>query len=272
MKEAYFEENGLYYKINTFEQNRPTLVFIHGLSGSSSAWLPYEKIFENKYNLLTFDIRGHGKSKKFPHYSDYEITYFAKDIDDLISYLNISKFILISHSFATLIAAEYIKLFRENVIANIFLSPTFNLEKGFMAKIMRPVLKLSKIFDLFPFNPKQGHHVDYTKFPNTTDWNIKRCYADVSNTTLRVYLYCLRQSLKLKQEYLLEKIKVPTLIIHGVKDTMAPVRNSIVLSKKINNSKLILLDNANHIIVLNNFQEVSQAIENFIEETKLGLK
>lgn len=272
MKEAYLKENGSYYKTNTFEQNRPTLVFIHGLSGSSSAWLPYEKIFKNKYNLLTFDIRGHGKSKKFPHYSDYEIKHFAKDIDDLVSYLNISKFVLISHSFATLIAAEYIKLFREKVLANIFLSPMFDLEACFMAKIVRLVLKLSKIFELFPFNPKPGHHVDYTKFPNTTDWNIKRCYADVSNTTLRVYSHCLRQSSKLEQEYLLEKIKVPTLIIHGVKDTMASVQNSIALSKKIKNSKLMLIPGTDHIVVLNNFSEVSQAIENFIGETKLGLK
>ncbi len=272
MKESYFSKNNIYYRMNEFQFGRPTLIFIHGLSGSSSAWMEYEKKFEKKYNLLFLDIRGHGKSKKFPHYSDYKIKHFAKDIDDLVSYLNISKFILISHSFATLIAAEYIKLFRENVLANIFLSPTFNLEACFMAKIVRPVIKLSKIFDLFPFNPKPGHHVDYTKFPNTTDWNIKRCYGDISNTTLRVYLHCLRQSLKLEQEYLLEKIKVPTLIIHGVKDTIAPVRNSIALSKKINHSKLILLDNANHIIVLNNFPEISQAIENFIEEAKLGLK
>ncbi len=264
MKELIFPKNNIYYRINEFQPGRPTLIFIHGLSGSSSAWLEYEKNFKNKYNLLTFDIRGHGKSKKFPYYSDYEVKHFAKDINDLVLYLNVSKFILISHSFATLIAAEYIKLFRENVIANIFLSPTFDLENGFMAKIARPVLKLSKFFDLFPFNPKPGHHVDYTKFPNTTDWNMKRCYADVSNTTLRVYLHCLRQSLKLEQKYFLEKIKVPTLIIHGVKDTMAPVRNSIALSKKINNSKLVLLGDANHIIVLNNFPEVSQAIENFI--------
>ena|SRR3989344_3383915 len=272
MKESYFSKNNIYYRINEFQSGQPALVFIHGLSGSSSAWLEYEKKFEKKYNILTFDIRGHGKSKKFPHYSDYEIKHFVKDIDDLVSYLNIPRFILISHSFGTLIAAEYIKLFRENVLANIFLSPTFNLEKGFMAKIVRPVLKLSKIFDLFPFNPKPGHRVDYTKFPNTTDWNIKRCYADVSNTTLRVYLHCLRQSLKLEQEFLFQKIKVPTLIIHGIKDTMASVRNSIALSKKIDHSKLILLDNADHIIVLNNFPEVSEAIENFIEETKLGLK
>jgi len=269
MKESYLEEKGIYYKTNTFESGRPVLVFIHGLSGSSSAWIPYERIFENKYNILTFDIRGHGKSKKFPNYTDYQIKHFARDIDDLVSYLKIQKFILVSHSFGTLIAAEYIKLHKEKVPANIFLSPIFGLEEDFIAKIIRPILKLSKVFDLLPFDPKPGKQIDYSKLPNTTDWSPKRCYADVSNTTLRVYLYCLRQSMLLEQEYFLGKIKIPTLIVHGVKDTMAPVKNSIALSKKIQNSELVLIPNTDHIVVLNNVKEISQIIESFIGKNVL---
>lgn len=265
MKEFYFK-NEIYYRTNEFKQDRPTLVFVHGLSGSSSAWLPYEKVFEDKYNILTFDIRGHGKSKKFPNYSDYEIKHFANDLHEIVSHLKIQNFILISHSFATLIALLYIKLFGENVLANVLLSPIVNLNKNFSAKIIRPILGSLKLFGLFPFNPGPGKHVDYLKHPNSTDWDINRCYADVSNTTLRVYLYCLKQSLLLEQEYFLEKIKIPTLIVYGVKDTMAPVKNSIALSKKIQNSQLVLIPNTDHIVVLNNVKEVSEAIENFVEK------
>ena len=72
MKEHFFEDR-IYYRTNEFKSDRLTLVFVHGVSGSSSAWLPYEKIFENKYNVLTYDIRGHGLSKKYPHYEfDHE--------------------------------------------------------------------------------------------------------------------------------------------------------------------------------------------------------
>lgn len=268
MKESYFEEK-IYYRKNDFQVGRPTLVFVHGLSGSSSAWLPYEKIFEDKYNLLSLDIRGHGKSKKFPNYSDYEIKNFAEDLRELTTHLNIAKFVLVSHSFASLIAAEYIKSYPENVSAVVFLSPIFDLEKTFLSKIGRFVLKLSKIFDWLPFFPKPGHHVDYAKFPNSTDWSLGRCYADVSNTTLRAYSFCLKHSLLPRQEYFLEKIKVPTLIVHGAKDTMSPVKNSIAISQKIKNSKLVLFDNADHIVVLNNIKEVSEVIESFIENKNL---
>jgi pimeloyl-ACP methyl ester carboxylesterase len=154
-------------------------------------------------------------------------------------------------------------------MANILLSPMADQEKGLMAKIVRPVLKLSEIFSLFPFNPKPGGHVDYSKHQNSTDWDIRRTLADMKNTTLRVHLYVLRQSLALQQEYFLEKIKVPTLIIHGAKDTMAPVKNAIALSKKIKNSELVLIPDTDHIIALNNVREISEAVEFFIEKNLL---
>src|ERR1035437_9988341 len=96
MQEHIFEDR-IYYRTNEFKTDRLTLVFAHGVSGSSSAWLPYEKIFENKYNILSYDIRGHGKSKKYPHYEDYEIKNFALDLHDLITHLKISKFIRLEH-------------------------------------------------------------------------------------------------------------------------------------------------------------------------------
>lgn len=33
----------IYYRCNKFTKTRKTLVLVHGLTGSSSAWIPYEK-------------------------------------------------------------------------------------------------------------------------------------------------------------------------------------------------------------------------------------
>ena len=214
MKEHYFEDR-IYYRTNEFKSDRLTLVFVHGVSGSSSAWLPYEKIFENKYNILTYDIRGHGMSKKYSHYEDYEIKNFVNDFHDLLTYLHISKFILISSSFATLIAREYLKLYRETVLALIFTSTEDYKEGALLLKIIRPVLKIAtSLLNFIPFNPKPRGHVDYSKIKNS-DWSIERNFADMRNTGLHAHLYTLRQSFLPGQEYSLEKINVPTLIIHG---------------------------------------------------------
>ncbi|MDD5721128.1 MAG: alpha/beta hydrolase [Candidatus Pacebacteria bacterium] len=268
MKESYLKEKGLYYRINTFEQNRPTLVFIHGLSGSSSVWIPYEKIFESKYNILTYDIRGHGKSKKYPSFSDYEIKRFAEDLHNLIMHLNISKLILVSHSFGTLIALEYTRLYGEKVLAGVLLSPIFNPNKKYAKKILRQFLKLTSILNLFPFNHRKGSHIDYTKHQNTTDWDIKRILADIPNTTLRVYLHCLKQCMLPKQEYALEQIKIPILFMHGKRDTLAVSDNSIILSRKIKDSEIILLPDTDHFFMIKDVKKTSETIESFIEKNK----
>jgi pimeloyl-ACP methyl ester carboxylesterase len=266
MQEHIFD-NRIYYRTNEFKPDQLTLVFAHGASGSSSAWIPYEKIFQNKYNILTYDIRGHGLSKKYPNYADYEIKNYAKDLHDLVTYLKIPKFILISNSFAGLVALQYLKMWRNTVIANVFTSPEVYMNEGALAKIASPILKIGEIF---PFHPKPRGHVDYKKHIGSTDWNIKRNLADLRNTTLRVHFHVLRQSFS-PLEYELEKINVPTLIIHGERDSMVPIKNAIKMHKEIKNSDFVSIKNVDHNTVHNGVKEMSTAIESFIEKNKKNL-
>lgn len=104
MIEHVCEARGMYYRTNTFSAGRPTVVLVHGVSGSSSAWKAYEARFESQYNLLTYDIRGHGKSKKYPRCRDYAIRHFVEDLHVLLEHLGVDTCILVSHSFSVLIA------------------------------------------------------------------------------------------------------------------------------------------------------------------------
>lgn len=264
MQEHIFDGR-IYYRVNDFQPGRLTLVFSHGVSGSSSAWIPYEKIFQDKYNLLFYDIRGHGKSKKYPNYSDYEIKNFAEDLHDLVTHLHIPKFVIVSNSFAALVVLEYLKHWRETVVANIFTSPAVYMHEGFLAKIGRTILKLATIF---PFHPKPRGHVDYRQHQNTGDWDIKRNLADMKNTTLRVHFNVLRRSFN-PLEYDLEKIKVPTLIIHGEQDSMVPLQNAKKMCGQIKNCEFVTVAKVNHNSVHNAVGPMSEAIEAFLEKNKL---
>jgi len=272
MQEYYFNKNEIYYRKNDFQSGKPTLVFVHGVSGSSSAWWPYEKIFEDKYNILTYDIRGHGMSKKYRNYEDYKIENFANDLHQLLSYLGISKFVLISNSFGSLVALEYIKLHRKTVPANILTSPEIYLVDNFSTKIFRPILMIiTFILKLFPFNSKPRGHVNYKKYIGSTDWSPGRNIADMKNTGLHAHFYTLRQSMKKNLDYALEKIDVPTLIIHGEKDSMVPFKNIVAVSKKINNSELVVLQNVDHNTVHNAVNKMSESINSFIEKNENNL-
>lgn len=266
MKEAFFTERGIYYRTNDFKQGRPTLVFIHGLSGSSSAWQKYEEKFSGKYNILSFDLRGHGKSNKPKSYASYEMKNFADDLDALLRYLDIKKCILVSHSFATLIVLDFLATEPKNVEAVVFLSPSYSVGKRLVARALKPLFQLSRLLGVLPFSEKAGGHIDYARYKNTGDWNVRRMIADVGNTTLRVYLYVTLQSYTVDREEFLSHIKIPVLLVHGKKDTIFPAENSVFMKEKIKDSELVLIDNTDHIVVLNNFDDVSKSIEQFIDK------
>jgi len=264
MKEWFFPDRGIYYRTNDFQSGRKTLVFIHGLTGSSSAWFEYEKRFQEDYNILTFDLRGHGKSIKPKRYQDYEMQEFVQDVNELVEHLHIERFTLIGHSFGTIIALEFLLQNQTKVESVIFLSPIFNIEKVGWVKIVRALFGWSAGFMRWiPFSTKIGKHIDYSKYRNTGDWNLRRISADVPNTSLHVYIYCTDYIYRFNSDDYLNKIYIPALVVHGKKDTFMPWENIVEEVKKIRKCELLLLDNANHIIVINNTQEVSQAIEDF---------
>lgn len=267
--EHFFLNNRLYYRKNNFEDNRPTLVFIHGLSGSSSAWTKYENKFEKQYNVLTFDLRGHGKSVKYPDFRNYEIAKFSEDLDSLIKELELKKYFLISHSFSTAITLDFLSKHQKDVEGVVFLSPVFLINKIFRSKLMLPLFWISRIFYFFSFSQRSGTHIDYAEYLGTGDWNFRRMYKDISNTTLRIMIYCLEHIYYFRGENLIQNITVPTLILHGANDSIFPCRRAAEIARTINKSKLIILPKADHIIVLNNFTEVSSAIENFVESCRI---
>jgi len=273
MKEYYFDNGRIYYRTNEFKPDRLTLVFVHGVSGSSSAWLNYEPIFENKYNILFYDIRGHGLSKKYPNYSDYEIENFVNDLEELLKYLRIKKFILITNSFGGIIGLKYIEEHQDNLLGNIMTSPEIFLNEEPTARIIRPILWLiTQIVSILPFNPKPRGHVDYSKYINVSEWDIGRNWADMHNTGLRAHIYTLRHSFKKEQEYNLQNIHIPTLIIHGEKDSMVPIKNVLRLKEKIPNAEMAIVPNGTPDSARNNVKEISEAIESFLGKNKESLR
>ncbi|MCX6754231.1 MAG: alpha/beta hydrolase [Candidatus Nomurabacteria bacterium] len=262
--EEYLYKERLYYKTNNIKKGRVTLVFIHGVSGSSSAWVHYENKFKDTYNIVSFDLRGHGKSTKPTKYESYKIELFADDLEELLKHLNIEKFILISHSFGSLIALAFLNKYQEMVSGAILLSPHYKIDTMLSARIMKPFIY--GIVSILP-TPKSktaGGHIDYSKYLNSGDWNIPRTYADVKNTSLTTYMYCSKQAYLFDGQKILEKIKIPTLIIHGENDSIFPVKYARELNESIKGSEIVVIKNTDHILVLNNFKEVSSAIENFV--------
>jgi|SRR3989344_6257514 len=269
MKESFFEERGIYYRTNIFHSDRPTLLFIHGLSDSSSVWAPYERAFEDSYNIVSMDLRGHGRSRKLFFYSAYSPLLIADDIVALLDRLAIQRCIVIGRSFGTLLALSAIRQSPEKFSAAVFLSPTYGASRAWWLPFARIFISVFGFLSLLlPFDPKPRDHVDYSKYAPTADWSLRRIIPDIRNTSLRVYLFCTQHIYKLDTNEWWQDIKIPVLIVHGVKDTVIPVASAEKLHTLLPHSKLILLPNANHFFPVNNISEVTRELEGFLVSLK----
>lgn len=269
MQEGFFKERGIYYRYSDFKPGRPTLFLVHGVSGSSSAWLPYEPEFESKYNVLSLDLRGHGKSVRLDSYKDYSIAGFSEDLYQLLLYCKVEKCILVSNSFGTIIALDFISKHQDMLNGLVFISPHFAIDKMRRARLIKPFLtSLVKLRPSFTPIKKTGIHIDYSKYVNTGDWNVRRTLADVGNTGPEAYLYAVTQTYDFNGEDILKEIRVPTLIIHGARDSIFPLKYAEMMAARIRNSEMVILEDADHIIVINWSRKVIEIMNAFLSKLK----
>lgn len=266
MKEHVSPSTGIYYRTNKFQQDRQTLVFIHGLSGNSSAWEPYEQEFMDKYNLLCIDLRGHGCSKKYSKEKDYAIDLFINDIEELLDNLKIEKCIVASHSFGSVIAVGLIQRDPDRIKGAIFLAPAFKSKHAVSTRFMRLVSGILAFFSrALPISERPGKRIDYSRLLPTYDWDVRRIWIDVRNTGLAIYFFCLHSLYLTMDDGFFEGLHLPVLIIHGKRDSYISLQHSIKASKHIAGAKLAVLPLADHMLVLNCPTEISKIMEDFLD-------
>ncbi len=92
----------IYYEIRG--EGKP-IILIHHLAGSYKSWSDITYQLSQKYSVISYDLRGHGRSSVLPY--EYKIEDHSKDLKGLIEYLRIDNPIIIAHSLGTLVAIDY---------------------------------------------------------------------------------------------------------------------------------------------------------------------
>lgn len=91
----------LHYQITG--QNQP-LILLHGLFGSSDNWNTVAKHFAQHYQVISVDLRNHGKS---PHSASQTYTDMADDLLELCEDLGLGRIHLLGHSLGGKVAMQF---------------------------------------------------------------------------------------------------------------------------------------------------------------------
>jgi pimeloyl-ACP methyl ester carboxylesterase len=234
----YFEYSGkkIFYQVKNNDSPR-AIIFIHGSGGNSDIWKDQLKLNVN-YNLYTLDLPSHSKSDEF---SEHSLELYVDVLRKFIEHLDLKEVILGGHSLGGAVIQSYYFKYPNEVTA-LFLIGT-----GGRLRVLPSTLETVKNnFPKFIEDMNDNLKTEFLKTPGNV------CYDD--------FMIC--DGFDILDKTAL--IDIPCLILVGKEDEMTPVKYSEFFHKKIKNSELVIIDNAGHLVMIDQSKKLNEAIENYI--------
>jgi len=230
----------------------PPLVLIHGAGGTHQHWPPHLRRL-SETNVYALDLPGHGHS---PGPGQNTIAGYRDRALAWADTLSLPRFVLAGHSMGGAIAQD-LALHAQDRLAGLVLV-------GSGARLRVHPAILQGVQEDFPATAKQ-----------LCDWALSETASQKSR---RQYL---RRLLEVDPGVLLGdfracdrfdvceqlgSISVPTLVIGGLSDRLTPPKYSQFLHDHIPDARLLLVENAGHMLMLEQPAKVIEAIKAFIQE------
>jgi N-formylmaleamate deformylase len=120
---AVCEANGIDIHYLRTGGSKPSLVLLHGLTGSGACWSPLARALEAEFDVVMPDARGHGNSST--PLNGYRYEDHARDIVGLIQWLGLAAPVLLGHSMGGMTAAVVASQIGAAIRGLILADPTF---------------------------------------------------------------------------------------------------------------------------------------------------
>jgi pimeloyl-ACP methyl ester carboxylesterase len=251
--ETYYEVTG---------KGKP-FVFVHGAAGSHDNWHPQVKHFSDRYRVITYDIRGHGKSSGSDR--KYSCALFADDLHTLLTALDIEQPILGGLSLGGMISQEYAVKYSENLSGLILADTAVATALTLKDKLQKWSFPVS----LVKWYIRRKTPEEYAR------WSFG--YFDMKED---VREYLIQEQLRMNQaEFLklmdavygfelldLASIKVPTLVVLGENERKAVFPHADKMIELIEKSKKVIISDAGHASNLENPEEFNRVLDEFFME------
>ena len=171
--------------------------------------------------------------------------------------------ILIGHSFGGMIAIKYAVKYPEK-IDKLILTGAAGIKHKLTVKqkILFVLVKAGKTLFSLPVinNFKKPVFKLFSKIARSR----KKDYYSASPRMKEIMKNILAEDLT----SCLDKIKSPTLLVWGREDKTTPLADGEIMKEKIKDSKLIIIDNANHSLPYQKAEEFAKIVEEFIKKIK----
>ena len=242
MKFLYKDVNVNYTYIDN--SSKVDLVYLHGWGQNIQMMMPIAKPFAKKYNVLIIDLPGFGDSEEPKEI--WDVFEYANMLHELVKKLKIKNPILIGHSFGGKVSICYASKFETKKL--VLLASPFRNSKtkvSMKTKLLKGLAKIPGLKKLAEYAKKHMGSTDYRNAsPTMRNILVKHVNMDISEDA--------------------KKIKCPTLLIWGTRDTEAHYEEALVLEKLISNCGLVTYEGCTHYAYLERLNQTISVLNNFI--------
>ncbi len=277
------DQGKLFYQ--TFGSGTPIIV-LHGGPGLDQGYLlPQMLELAKNHKVIFYDQRGSGKSLETKINSSYiNIDQFTNDLEALRMQLGIKTFILLGHSWGGFLAMNYSIRYPDHLTALILLNTAPADFKGQQAFVNEFTKRTQ------PIKNEIGPLFNYQEFEKLTALEISKLYRtlfsvyfydpkDTAELTLKMSVLSAKSGAKvmelmLKTSWLrpntnlfpqLEKLNVPTLILHGKQD-IVPLWTAQEIKEAIPHAQIITIEKCGHFPFIEKPNEVFLQINRFLAD------
>jgi pimeloyl-ACP methyl ester carboxylesterase len=240
----------LYYKTFIKSDSHDWVVFIHGAGGSSSIWFKQIRAYQEHFNVLLVDLRGHGKSKEMStmkaYYKEkYTFKTVSRDVLEVLNNNNIEKAHFVGVSLGTIIIRSIAEMKPDIVKSAVMCGAITRLDirsrvlvwLGHTFKKIVPFMWLYKLF-AWVIMPKKNHQESRSMF-----------ISDAKNLAKKEFLKWFRLTYDVNPllRYFKEKeMQNPTLYVMGSEDHMflPPVKKMV---ENFERSELKVIEGCGHV-------------------------
>lgn len=265
----------LYYK--DWGKGKP-IVFNHAYGLNSDTFDDQMFFLANRgYRCIAHDRRGHGRSSQ--PLDGYDIDTFAGDLAEVMRQLDLRESIMVGHSTGSAVVSRYIGRFGTERVGKIVLigavtplvaETAANPEgipvavyDGFREAVLADRYSFFQNLNLLYFGANRPGVAISQGLLDAT-------FVQETMTCLPAAYHSLKAFSQTDTTADLKKIDVPTLILHGDDDQIAPVRNAYRTAKLIARATLKIYARGAHAIPTTAKHRVSEDILDFITDVAIG--
>ena len=245
------------------KKESPLIVLSHSLASSLVMWNPQMDALNPHFQVLRYDMRGHGKTDVTP--SPYTLELLAEDVIGLLDALDIDRVHFVGLSIGGMIG-QSLALNHIHRLRSLALCDSASIIPQEAQPIWQE--RINKALD-----KGMEAQVDETmerwftpSFFKQSSPMLEIIRKQILATPVQGYIGCAEAIRKLNYLDQLSKIKIPTLIMVGEDDPGTPVSASEAMHKQLSNSKLAILPSARHLSNIEQAEAFNATLLKFLKD------